>query len=81
MTHRELLTQAIFHIENDEWQKAHEIVQDHEGQYAFDRIHALLHRMEGDPFNASWWYKKLQMKIPLASFEDEIQQIKSELKL
>ncbi len=40
------------------WKKAHEIAQDHEGEPVFDAIHALLHRIEGDTMNASYWDRR-----------------------
>lgn len=38
------------------WNVAHELVVGHEGEAFFDRLHALLHRIEGDHSNASYWY-------------------------
>lgn len=40
------------------WQKAHELAQSHEGTPAYDRLHALLHRVEGDEPNAGYWYRR-----------------------
>lgn len=42
----------------DEWSKAHQIAQDHEGTQIFDAIHALLHRIEGDTTNAGYWDRR-----------------------
>lgn len=42
----------------DNWTKAHEIAQGHEGVPIFDAIHALLHRIEGDTSNASYWDRR-----------------------
>lgn len=41
-----------------EWREAHEIAQAHEGEAAFDWIHALCHRIEGDDWNAGYWYRR-----------------------
>lgn len=49
---------ALWHIHRDEWYTAHALVQTHEGDPACDRIHALLHRIEGDVANARWWYRQ-----------------------
>lgn len=47
---------ALYHFARDEWDTAHEIVQDAEsGNQA--RVHALLHRAEGDLSNARYWYR------------------------
>jgi len=40
------------------WDHAHELAQTHEGQPAFDRLHAFLHRIEGDDMNAAYWYRR-----------------------
>lgn len=52
------LLQALWHAGRDEWEKAHEIAQDHEGEPHFDWLHALLHRQEGDTANAAYWYRR-----------------------
>lgn len=40
------------------WDRAHEVAQSHEGMPAYDRLHALLHRIEGDEANAGYWYRR-----------------------
>lgn len=42
-----------------EWRKAHEICQTREGEFAYDLVHALVHRVEGDMTNASYWYRRI----------------------
>jgi hypothetical protein len=76
-----LLIKALMYINENKWNDAHELVQLYEGDFAFDRIHALLHRIEGDTYNAKWWYNRLGVKIPIVSFEEEIDMIKKELNL
>ncbi|MDF7809012.1 hypothetical protein P4E94_16310 [Pontiellaceae bacterium B12219] len=40
-----------------DWDKAHHIVQDiHSEEAAW--VHAYLHRVEGDPGNAAYWYRR-----------------------
>ncbi|MFN0190601.1 MAG: hypothetical protein ACKVP5_01310 [Aestuariivirga sp.] len=41
-----------------EWQKAHELCQQNEGDYAHDAVHALVHWIEGDMGNATYWYRR-----------------------
>ena len=53
----ELVRAAGFRI-GAEWTAAHEIAQAHEGERLFDALHALLHRIEGDSFNASYWDRR-----------------------
>jgi hypothetical protein len=41
-----------------EWQEAHELCQQDEGNYAHDAVHALAHWIEGDAGNAAYWYRR-----------------------
>lgn len=59
-------------IKLGKWQIAHELVQEKEGVFDYDRIHAFLHRVEGDDFNARWWYKKLGLPYPQEGLEEEL---------
>ena len=43
---------------NADSEAAHDIAQRHEGVPLFDAIHALLHRIEGDPGNAAYWDRR-----------------------
>ncbi|MDP5120667.1 MAG: hypothetical protein NWQ46_03665 [Spirosomaceae bacterium] len=54
----ELLAALLFTAKND-WEAAHFIAQKKEGVLDYDRIHALLHRIEGDEFNAKYWYRRI----------------------
>lgn len=40
------------------WTRAHEIAQASEGIPEYDRVHALLHWVEGDSANADYWYRQ-----------------------
>ncbi len=48
---------ALSHLRGNEWDKAHAIVMVMRDKLAF-RIHGLLHRIEGDPDNARYWYDR-----------------------
>jgi hypothetical protein len=41
-----------------DWEAAHEIAQEHEGDAIADWIHAVAHRMEGDLDNSRYWYRR-----------------------
>jgi hypothetical protein len=41
-----------------EWEKAHQLCQQDEGDYAHDLVHALVHWIEGDSFNSGYWYRR-----------------------
>jgi hypothetical protein len=46
---------ALWYGAKGDWDKAHRIVQDENGSDAA-WVHAWLHRVEGDPSNARYWY-------------------------
>ena len=48
---------ALWHVARGDWDKAHEIVQADGGATAA-WVHAHLHRVEGDPSNAGYWYAR-----------------------
>jgi len=53
------------------WEQAHAIAQDHEGDRRCDRIHAWLHRQEGDLGNARYWYRRSGHAPSTATLEEE----------
>jgi hypothetical protein len=48
---------ALWHGAKGDWDRAHRIVQDESGRDAA-RVHAWLHRVEGDLANARYWYAR-----------------------
>lgn len=68
------LLQALWYDGKNDWAAAHNIAQDietAEGSW----IHAYLHRKEGDPGNASYWYHRAGKPMPDISLEEEWEQI------
>lgn len=61
---RDLLGEALDALKSGDlrmgasWERAHAIAQAHEGEAAFDWLHALCHRIEGDGWNADYWYRR-----------------------
>jgi hypothetical protein len=51
--------QALWWDAKGDWDKAHECAQADDGRFGGDRVHAYLHRKEGDPDNAAYWYKRV----------------------
>ena len=49
---------ALWHAARGEWDTAHDIAQQREGEPAHDWVHAHLHRVEGDLGNADYWYRR-----------------------
>jgi hypothetical protein len=75
MENIDLLNALKFDAEGD-WEAAHEIAQSNEGNYLYDRLHAYLHRKEGDKFNANYWYQRCKIKYPNCSLSEEWQILK-----
>jgi len=62
--------EALWIERSGNWQEAHEIVQSLETVEAF-RVHAYLHRREGDLGNAQYWYKRAGIKMPEIPLDEE----------
>ena len=65
---------AIWYVVKDNWEMAHNIVQDINSKYAF-WIHAYLHRVEGDLDNAHYWYNRASKKPSSESLKSELDDI------
>ncbi len=59
---------------NGEWDASHRIVQQYYSREAC-WIHAYLHRKEGDPGNAGYWYARANKSMPQHSLEEEWKEI------
>ncbi len=65
---------ALWYDAKDQWDKAHELIQDIEDKKA-SWIHAYLHRKAGDAGNADYWYNLADKKRPSVSLEKEWEEI------
>lgn len=70
--------QALWFDGKDNWEKAHQLVQD-ETDATSALIHAYLHRKEGDTWNADYWYRKAGRTRPAKSLAAEWQDLVAEL--
>jgi hypothetical protein len=60
------------------WDEAHKIVQDEQtADSAW--VHAYLHRVEGDPGNAGYWYRRAHKPVATGSLDTEWEAIVSAL--
>jgi hypothetical protein len=66
---------ALWHAGRDEWDTAHGIAQQQEGEPRHDWVHAYLHRVEGDLGNASYWYRRAGKMRPSGDLREEWRQI------
>ena len=61
---------ALWYAGKGDWEQAHAIAQDvptREGSW----VHAYLHRVEGDDWNANYWYHRAGRSMPALSLEQE----------
>jgi hypothetical protein len=65
------ILQALWYDAKDDWESAHNVAQSQEGVQEYDRLHAYLHRKEGDNWNANYWYKRAKTTMPEVSLEEE----------
>ena len=61
---------ALWLDRKGDWEGAHQLVQDIPHEYG-SWVHAYLHRKEGDPGNASYWYHRARKPFPTFSLEKE----------
>lgn len=60
---RKKLLEAVALARGGDWPAAHLIAQDHEEDEVANWIHAVVHRMEGDLGNASYWYRRCGRRL------------------
>lgn len=70
INHYSPILKALWYDGNGDWEKAHGQVDDLDGQEAA-RIHAYLHRKEGDQWNADYWYRRAGETKPDLTLEEE----------
>jgi len=78
MSEREEIVRALRLDRDGDWDGAHRIVQNIESRDAY-RVHAYLHRKEGDLGNAGYWYRRANADMPDDSLEAEWQRLHEEL--
>lgn len=69
---------ALWHAAKGDWHRAHEIVQNDDGDDAA-WVHAHLHRVEGDLSNAGYWYRRAGKPVAENTTAEEAQQIAAAL--
>jgi hypothetical protein len=70
--------QALWWDAKGNWEKAHECV-DHLSSADSALVHAYLHRKEGDQWNATYWYRRADRKMPTNLLKEEFVEILNEL--
>ena len=57
------LAKALDFLADGDWQRAHEIVQQHTSALAA-WLHGIVHTIEGDLDNARYWYRRAERPFP-----------------
>jgi hypothetical protein len=70
--------QALWWAKKGDWDQAHRIVMDEHSREAA-RVHAYLHRVEGDIGNAGYWYRQAARKAETGALDAEWDDIVAEL--
>jgi len=70
--------QALWWDANGDWDKAHECAQERDDPAGM-RVHAYLHRKEGDQSNAEYWYRRCRTSPATVPLEQEWDEIAREL--
>jgi hypothetical protein len=61
---------ALWHAARGNWNRAHDIVAAQDGRAAA-RVHAYLHRRQGDIVNADYWYYRAGATRPRGALDKE----------
>ena len=70
--------QSLWYDARGNWEQSHELIQDL-GDATSARIHAYLHRKEGDQGNALYWYRRAGVAAFHGSLEEEWEYLVGEL--
>jgi len=70
--------QGLWQDAKGNWESAHNIAQSGEGTVACDRLHAYLHRKEGDAGNARYWYRRAGVEVFSGSLDEEWKELVAE---
>jgi hypothetical protein len=73
-----LALQALWYDAKGDWDAAHRAAQAQDDR-AGAWVHAYLHRVEGDPGNAAYWYRRAGRPVSTQALPDEWATIVAEL--
>lgn len=66
-----LALQALWWDAKGDWDRAHECAQSNEAGPDAAWVHAYLHRREGDPGNAAYWYRRAGRPVAAGELDAE----------
>ena len=65
---------ALWHEAKGDWDGAHRLAQSQKDA-AGAWVHAYLHRVEGDPSNAAYWYRRAGKQMPSVPLAEEWEEV------
>jgi hypothetical protein len=71
--------EALWHDARGDWDRAHRVAQDVPDEAGGAWVHAYLHRKEGDPDNAAYWYRRARQPIAHDTLDQEWDRIATAL--
>lgn len=75
----DLSLQGLWWSRKGAWGRAHDCVQQDEGDPACNWVHAHLHRVEGDLPNAGYWYRRAGRPVAAGALDQEWEAIATAL--
>lgn len=69
-----LAQEALWHAKKGDWSRAHERAQEQHDRMG-SRVHAYLHRWEGDDGNAAYWYRQAGQPFCKLTLDEEWEQL------
>lgn len=70
--------QVLWYDAKGDWARAHSLAQE-QGDATGAWLHAYLHRVEGDPDNAAYWYRRAGRPVADSELGDEWDQLAVEM--
>ncbi len=64
------ILQSLHLVRHKNWVDSHNIAQDIHSKWAY-MVHGYLHRLEGDEWNASYWYRQAKEDNFAGSLDEE----------
>jgi hypothetical protein len=65
---------VLWHVGRDQWDRAHALIQTRDDTDSC-RIHAHLHRLDGDLPNAAYWYARAGQGMPVLDTQAEWEEL------
>ncbi|MGE8292459.1 MAG: hypothetical protein ACN6ON_12300 [Sphingobacterium sp.] len=72
--HWSAVQKSLWYDKKGDWKTAHDLIDQLDGVEAA-HVHAYLHRKEGDPWNARYWYNRARQSVYTGSLDAEWEEL------